>query len=72
MKQTTFTQSGAPGRVNGWTNFSHWHSVDYIKIFNISLDLSTIYLLVLVGVNVPLHVAVTPSYNAITCFLELS
>ena len=23
MKQTTLTQSGAPGRVIGWTNFSH-------------------------------------------------
>ena len=23
LKQTTLTQSGAPGRVIGWTNFSH-------------------------------------------------
>ena len=27
MKQTTLTQSGAPGRVIGWTNFSHKHSM---------------------------------------------
>ena len=35
--------------------------MDYIEIFNISLDLCTIYLLVLVGVELPLCVAVTPS-----------
>ena len=26
MRQTTLTQSRAPGRVIGWTNFSHQHS----------------------------------------------
>ena len=30
------------------------YMVDYIKIFNISLDLFTIYLLVLVGAEIPL------------------
>ena len=24
----TLTQSRAPGRVIGWTSFSHWHSVN--------------------------------------------
>ena len=39
------TQSGAPGRVIGWTNFSHLSTqyIDYVEILNISLDLSTIY-----------------------------
>ena len=46
MRQTTFTQSGAPSRVIGWTNFSHQHSIygpDFVEMFNISLDLSTVY-----------------------------
>ena len=44
MKQTTLTQSGALGRVIGWTNFSQYHSMDmdFVETFNISLDLSTI------------------------------
>ena len=45
---------------------------DFVKIFNISLDLSTIYLLVLVDVEFPFCVVVTPSSNSITCFLESS
>ena len=35
--------------------------MEYIEIFNIPLDLSTIYLLVLVGVELPLSMVVTPS-----------
>ena len=48
--------------------------MDCIEIFNISLDLFTIYLLVLVGVELPLRVAVTQSQNAINLFsgVELS
>ena len=42
--------------------------MDYVEIFNVSLDLSTIYLLFLVGVDLPLCVVVTPSYNAIDLF----
>ena len=41
MRLTTLTQSGAPGRVIGWTNFSHHHY--FVEILNIVLDLSTIY-----------------------------
>ena len=38
------TQSGAPSRVNGWTNFSHLHSIHgFSQSLNVSLDLSTIY-----------------------------
>ena len=39
------TQPGAPSHVIGWTNFSHWHSMhafDFVEIFKIVLDLSTI------------------------------
>ena len=35
--------------------------MDYVEIFNISLDLATIYLLVLVGVELLLCLVVTPS-----------
>ena len=35
--------------------------MDYVEIFYVSLDLSTIYFLILVGVELPLHVVVTPS-----------
>ena len=28
MRQTMLTQSGAPGRVIGWINLSHWHSMN--------------------------------------------
>ena len=38
------TQSGAPVRVIGWTNFSHLAlNTLILSIFYISLDLSTIY-----------------------------
>ena len=34
MKQTTLTQSGAPGRVIGWTNFSlALNTMDFVEIF---------------------------------------
>ena len=59
------TQSGAPGCVIDWTNFSHLHSVHgFVKIFNVSLDLSTIYFAHSVGVDLTL------SKDAISCFLE--
>ena len=45
MRQMTLTQSGAAGGVIGKTNFSHTGTqcIDFVEIFNISLDLSTIY-----------------------------
>ena len=44
MRQTMLIQSRAPGRVIGWANFPHYTQyMDFVKIFNISLDLSTIY-----------------------------
>ena len=46
--------------------------MDCVEICNISLDLSTIYLLVLVDVELPSCVVVTLSSSAITCFLESS
>ena len=63
MRQIMLTQSGAPGYVIGWTNFSHLHSVHgFRRNFNVLLDLSSnIYLLVLVGVELSLSVVVTPS-----------
>ena len=67
MRQTTLTLSRAPGRVICWTNFF----LDFVEIFNISPDLSTIYF-ILVGVEFPWCIVVTLSWNAITCFLESS
>ena len=46
--------------------------MDFVEISNISLDLSTIFLLILVGVELPLCMVVTLSQNDITCFLESS
>ena len=43
--------------------------MDYIKMFQISLDVSTIYLLVLIGIELSSSVVVTSSWNAISCFL---
>ena len=44
MRPKTLTQSGAPGRVIGLANFSHWHSMHgFRRNFNNVLDLSTIY-----------------------------
>ena len=38
------TQFGAPCCVIGWTSFSHYQTVHgFVEIFNVSLDLSTIY-----------------------------
>ena len=50
--------------------------MNFVEILNVSLDLSTIILLILVGVKLPLYIVVlvvTLSKNAITCltcFLE--
>ena len=46
--------------------------MDFVEIFNVSLDVSTFFLLILVDVELPLSIVVTLSQNAITCFLELS
>ena len=51
--------------------------MDFVEIFNVSLDLSTIYFifLILMGVGLSLCnvvIVVTLSKNAITCFLESS
>ena len=55
MRQMTLTQSGAPGRVIGWLN-SHTSTqyMDFVEIFNISLNLLLFILLILVGVDLPL------------------
>ena len=46
--------TGAPGRVIGWTNsHARIQYIGYVEIFNISLDLSAIYLLILVGAELP-------------------
>ena len=42
--------------------------MNYVEIFNFSMDLSVIYLLVLVSVEFPSCVVVTPSWNIIICF----
>ena len=46
--------------------------IDFVEILNISLDLSTIYFAHLVGAELPLCIVVTPSWNAVSCFLESS
>ena len=43
MRQTGLTQSGTRGNVIGWISNTSIQYMDYIEIFNISLDLSTIY-----------------------------
>ena len=45
--------------------------MDFVEIFNISLDLLFI-LRILVGVELPLCIVVTLSQNAINCFLGSS
>ena len=67
MRQMTLTQSGAPGRVIGWTNVSHKHSTHGFRI-----SLLLFIFLILVGDELPLCIVVTLSWNAITCFLESS
>ena len=47
-------------------------SIQCMDCVNILLGLSIIHLLVLVGVELPLCVAVTLYKNAMTCFLESS
>ena len=42
--------------------------MDYVEISYVSLDLSTIYVLVLVGVELPLCIVDTPFWIAITSF----
>ena len=47
--------------------------MDFVKIFNISLDLSSIYFAhFLAGIELPLCMVITLSQNAITCSLESS
>ena len=46
--------------------------MDHIKIFLLFLDLSTIFSLVLLGIELPMCVVVTSSQNTITGFLESS
>ena len=79
MGQTTRTQSGEPGRVISWTSFSHQYSyMDFVEIFNVALNLSILYLYILlnlVGVELPLCmvvIAVILSWSAIACFLKSS
>ena len=69
MKQTTLTQSGAPGRrVIGWIN-SHTSKLymGFVEIFNASLDLPDIILLVSMGAEL-LFCLDALSKNAITCY----
>ena len=76
MRQTLLTQSGAPGRVIGWTNFSHKHSVHgfcrSFQCFTVFVCICLSILLIFLGVELPLCIVVTLSKNAITCFLESS
>ena len=51
--------------------------MDFVEVFNVSLDLSAIYFIFLALMGVELHlcilvIAVTLSWNAITCFMESS
>ena len=62
MRQMMLTQSGAPGRVIGWTNFSHQHScIDFCRFFIFHWICLPSILLILVGVELPLCVVVTLS-----------
>ena len=52
------------------TSIQYMH---FVEILNVSLDLSTIYFLILVGVEFPLCtilIVLTVSQNATTCLLE--
>ena len=44
-----------------WLDHTGTQYMDFVEIFNISLNLSAIYLLMLVGVEVPLCIVVTVS-----------
>ena len=44
MRLTALSQSGAPGRIIGWTNFSQWQIVHgFVKTVNVLLDSSYLY-----------------------------
>ena len=69
IRQTKHTQSGAPCHLIGWTNSRiSIQYMDFVEIFIVSLDLSTIYLFSLVGFEPPSCLVVTLSKNAITAF----
>ena len=56
MRQTTLSQSGALGRVMaGPISLASIQYMDFVKIFNVSLDLSTTYFFILVGVELRLY-----------------
>ena len=64
------TQSGAPGRVIGWTNFSHYHSIhSFCRFFIFHWICLPSILLILVGVELPLCVVVTLFQNVVLRFL---
>ena len=68
MRQTTLPQSGTPEWLFYWLHQQSYTSIQYmnfVEIFGVSLDLSTIYLLVLGGAELPLCAVVTPLENAI-------
>ena len=74
MRQTTLTQSGVPGRVIAWT-ISHTSTqyIDFVDFLHFTgFTCLTFILLILVGVELPLWVVVTLSWNAVSCFLESS
>ena len=52
------TQSGAPGQLAEPISHTSTHYMDFVEIFNISMDLSYTYLLILVGVELPLCIVV--------------
>ena len=54
-------QSGAPGRVIGWTNFSHQHSIHGFRRNFQHCTGFVYYFLILVGVEIPLCIVVTLS-----------
>ena len=69
----TLTESGPPGRVMaGPISHTSTQWMGFVEIFDVSLDLSTIYQLVLMGVEFHLCVVVTSSQNAMINFLESS
>ena len=69
MKQTTLTQSRAPGRVIGWTNFSHWRIVhEFCRHCQCFTGFAYIILLVFIGVEHLSRLDVTLSKNTIIFF----
>ena len=53
----------------GLISHTSTHYMDFVEIFNVSLDLSTIYLAHLVGVQLPLCLVATLFRNALSCSL---